>query len=370
MAEEKERAAFTKKEIDYHAELEAINRELAELEQLPVNAERTFKAKKSELRPDIVTKVDEPIFLTPTKIKAVKRDLSQVIPSGIEILDKRIIGFNKRELTIWSGSNGSGKSSILSQLALESVDHNFNVALFSGELQADRVMNWITLQGAGKRYAQPTKYENYYTIPEEIKNKISRWLDGKLYIYNNNHGLKVLDVIRAIEECIDNNKIDVVIIDNLMSLDLSSVHGDKYDKQTDLVLRLSQLSKDKKVHIHFVSHPRKSIGFLRKTDISGTADITNAADNVFLCHRCNNDFKRNIKEYFGFKDDNPLMRYDNVIEVTKNRDLGVSDLFVGLYYEKESKRFLNTPDETKYYGWEKDKEGFVNCLQDEIPFAE
>lgn len=369
MAEEKKRAAFTEKEINYNAELEAINRELEELEKNPIHIRQSFKPLKNELRPNATVKVDEPIFLTPTKIKAVKRDISQVIPSGIDILDKRIIGFNKRELTIWSGSNGSGKSSILSQLALESTNNNFNVALFSGELQPDRVMNWITLQGAGKKYAQPTKYENYYTVPEEVKDKINQWLEGKLYVYNNNHGLKVLDVVKAIEECIDRNKIDVVIIDNLMSLDLSSVQGDKYDKQTDLVLRLSQLAKDKKVHIHFVSHPRKSIGFLRKTDISGTADITNAADNVFLCHRCNNDFKRNIKEYFGIKDDSPLLKFDNVIEVTKNRDLGVSDLFVGLYYEKESKRFLNTATEIKYYGWEKDSEGFINCLDETIPFA-
>ena len=45
--------------------------------------------------------------------------------------------------------------------------------------------------------------------------------------------------------------------------------------------------------------------------------------------------------------------YSNVIEICKNRDLGVMDYFAGLYYEKESKRFKNTPEESRIYGWEK-----------------
>lgn len=367
MSETEERIALNEKEIAINAELEAINKELAELEQYPTNSNQSIK---SELRSP-VKKLEEPTFLSPKEIKTVKRDLSQIIPSGIDILDRRIIGFNKRELSIWSGSNGSGKSSILSQLALESINNDFKVALFSGELQPDRVMNWITLQGAGKRYAKATKFENYYTVPEDIRQIIAHWLDDNLYIYNNNHGVNVLEVINAISNCIDRNKIDVVIIDNLMSLNLSSVQGDKYDKQTDLVLRLSQLAKEKNIHIHFVCHPKKTMWFLRKNDISGTADITNAADNVFLCHRCNTDFKRGIKEYLSIKDENPLLKYDNVIEVSKNRDLGVSDLFVGLYFEKESKRFLNIADESKYYGWEKDSNGFVKCNDNiKLPFED
>ena len=35
----------------------------------------------------------------------------------------------------------------------------------------------------------------------------------------------------------------------------------------------------------------------------------------------------------------------------KNRDLGVSDEFVGVYYEPESKRMLNFRQENKRFGW-------------------
>ena len=309
-----------------------------------------------------------PIFFTPMQIKSVKRDPSQVVTSGIEILDKRIIGFNLGELSVWSGSNGSGKSSVLSQLAIESINNGHKVALFSGELREDRVLGWLQQQTAGKKNTKATKYENYYIVPEDIKNKINAWLEGKLYIYNNQKSTKVEEVLKAIDNCIVEHGIKVVIIDNLMSLDLNSINGEKYDRQTNLVIALSQLAKKRNVVIHFVAHPRKAMGFLRKTDISGTADITNLADNVFIVHRVSTDFKRAIKEYLGIKDDNALLNYSNVIEICKNRDLGISDEFIGLYFEKESKRFLNFKEETKYYKWECDKDGFIKCSDGQLPF--
>lgn len=358
-------------------EIAAIDRQLNELENSRDNHPAPKRpGSKIDLSEVIGVSVDrmieqeEPLFLTPKQIKSVKRDLTQIVPSGIDLMDKRIIGFNKGELSVWSGSNGSGKSSLLSQLAIESINSEFKVALFSGELRADRVLNWIQLQCAGREHVESTQYENYYTVPEEVKNKINAWLELQLYIYNNNFGSKVEGVLKAIDECITENKIDVVIIDNMMSLSLDSVIGEKYERQTNLVIALSQLAKKRNVVIHFVCHPRKSMGFLRKQDISGTADITNLADNCFIVHRCNTDFKRSIKEFLLIKDDNPLLRYDNIIEICKNRDLGISDEFIGVFFEKESKRFLNSLGENKYYKWKLDKDGFALVSDDEkLPFV-
>lgn len=356
----------------------ALEKEVAALEldikQQEMTEKPMIKAKNRIDLSEIVgvgpdsKKTEEPLFYTSMQIKTIKRDLSQVVSSGIDLIDKRIIGFNLGELSVWSGSNGSGKSSVLSQLAIESIDNNFKVALFSGELREDRVLNWLQLQACGKNYSKKTQYENYYIVPDDVKGKVNAWLEKKLYIYNNQKGARVEDVLKAIDKCIEDNKIKVVIIDNLMALDLNSVVGEKYEKQTNLVIALSQLAKKRNVHIHFVAHPRKSLGFLRKQDISGTADITNLADNVFIVHRVNNDFKRAIKEYLGIKEGNPILEYNNVIEICKNRDIGISDEFIGLYFERESKRFLNTQKEIKVYGWEKDKNGFIKTDNIELPF--
>lgn len=354
------------KEITTQEEIAAIEREIRQLEE---GKGKSYKS-KIDLSEELGLKdnqdtVDEPIFYTATQIKQVKKDRSQIVPSGINLIDKKIMGFNLGELSIWSGTNGSGKSSLLSQLALESIDNNFNVALFSGELRADRVLNWVQLQASRKELVKQTEYDNYYIVPSDVRSKVNKWLDSKLFIYNNNKGLSVEGVIKAIDDCIVKNNIKVVIIDNLMALSLSSMKGEKYDRQTDLVIALSGLAKKRNVHCHFVCHPRKlNKTFLRKEDISGTSDISNLADNVFLVSRVTRDFKKAIKEFLGIKDDNPLLNFDNVVEIAKNRDMGVSDLFVGLYFEKETKRFLNTQIENKHYGWE----GFVQVNEETIPF--
>jgi replicative DNA helicase len=373
------RALTEEENIIIDQEIEAINQELEKLRGTQIHRETypPVKDKSRDIKEAIgihteePRKPNEPIFLKPSRIKNQKRDLSQVLLSGINMLDKRIIGFNPGELSIWSGSNGSGKSSILSQIAIEVVNQNFNTALFSGELRADKVLNWLQLQAAGIRHSISTQYENYYTVPDNVKQRVNEWLDSRLFIYNNDYGTRVVSVLSAIKDCIEKQNIRMVIIDNMMSLDLASFGGEKYEKQTSLVLALCELAKQTNVHIHFVAHPRKSLGFLRKNDISGTADITNAADNVFIVHRVNSDFKRTTKLDLGLKEDNLLYQYSNVIEICKNRDLGIADEFVGLHFEKESKRFLNWVKERKQYGWEADRQGFYKVDDNEkLPFDE
>ena len=97
----------------------------------------------------------------------------------------------------------------------------------------------------------------------------------------------------------------------------------------------------------FVAHPRKSTGFLRLDDVSGSNDIVNRVDNAFILHRVNSDFERLSHEMFKWKKDNPIYKSTNVIEICKDRDGGVQDEFVPLYFELATKRLRNSPGETK-----------------------
>ncbi|GHU77848.1 hypothetical protein AGMMS49992_26940 [Clostridia bacterium] len=282
-----------------------------------------------------------------------RQDRSQIvsIPSGINLLDRKLIGFNKGELSIWSGGNGSGKSTMLAQLALESINRGFCVAMFSGELTDKRMKNWLHLQAAGKQFTEPTQYDGVYFTPPEIGVRIDQWAGDKLWLYNNDYGTNARAVITDTLAHMREHATDVVIIDNLMSLDLSTMPGDKLEKQSAIVLMVSEIAKRYNVHIHFVCHPRKPTGFLRKTDISGTADLTNAADNVFMLHRVNDDFRKLAVDFFEKGKAERYFEYSNVLEVMKNRDLGIEGEMIGMYFEKESKRLLNTPDEQKTYNW-------------------
>ena len=311
-----------------------------------------FNQKIKDIEKITITGTNENRMLTISDINNKEEEPSIYIKSNTKELDKVIKGFILGELSVWSGGNASAKSTYLNQLAIESIAQGYNVAIFSGELTSNRLIKWITMQCAGKKNISYNQEREYYFVNSFAKDKILRWLDKKLYIYDNNYGNKANEILESVRKCIDTNGTKVIILDNLMSMNLSSYGDQKYDTQTKLMTDLSALAKEKGVHIHFVCHPRKANTFLRKNDISGTADLTNIADNVIIMHRVNKDFIRNTKEMFQWTQDSPIYEFSNVIEVCKNREFGVQDYFVGMYFENESKRLLNEKGEIKHYGWE------------------
>ena len=66
-------------------------------------------------------------------------------------------------------------------------------------------------------------------------------------------------------------------------------------------------------------HPRKAEGFLRLDDVSGSGNLTNAADACFIMHRVNEDFPNAFAETFGFKKDAVIFQCDNVCEIAKDK---------------------------------------------------
>lgn len=203
---------------------------------------------------------------------------------------------------------------------------------------------------AGKQYLRPSKIEGRYYVPNDIAAKIDVWLDGKFYLYNNEYSNKWQQIFNDMNELLKLG-VKLFILDNLFSLDVDIFDGDKNNKHKELILEICKFAKSNGVHILLVAHPRKTVGFLRKNDISGTADLTNAVDNVFICHRVNNDFFRAGKEFFGEKNIMLYQEFGNVIEIAKNRLYGAVDVMCGMHYEIESRRFKNTLDENIQYGW-------------------
>ncbi len=287
-----------------------------------------------------------------TEIQSVDRSQIVSIPSGFTELDRRLIGFNKGEVSLWSGKNGSAKSTVLSQLMINGIERGFKAILFSGELQGHRVKSWINLQAAGRQYNEPTIYQGVFATPKHIAEKINKWFDGKLWVYNNAYGSNFEQLISDLIEIIKDKDIDFIIIDNLMALDIESLDGYKNDKQTAFIKIVSDFAKTNNIHIHLVAHPRKNVGFLRKEDIAGTADLTNMVDNVIISHRNNIDFQKSVGDFFPAEMNQFLSEFSNYIEVCKNRDLGVIDHIVGLHYEVESKRLLNQRYENLCYDWQ------------------
>lgn len=299
-----------------------------------------------------VVETTQPDFLTTEQIRLMEKPHEEFIKSGITDIDTKMRGLKKGFVTCISGLRGCGKSSIISQITLNVANDGLTVALFSGELTAKNVQKWLTLQAAGKNNVIPTQYENYYTYSQTTLEKISKWLNGKVYVYNNDYGNNYDEIERRLQKCITENKVDLVILDNLMSMNLSTLSSDKYQQQSFFVEKLETLAKQYNIHVIFVAHPRKSQGFLRLEDVSGSNDIVNRVDNAFIMHRVNDDFKRQTKEMYKWKSDNKLYQASNVIEICKDRDGGLQDHFIPLFFEPETKRLKNKTSENIIYSWQ------------------
>lgn len=311
----------------------------------------------------------KPTMLDIADVEDYDRSKITTIQSRLGSMDALIGGFNKGELSIWSGSNSSGKSTLVSQLGLAAVHQGYKVAMFSGEMPPKLVKYWLYLQAAGRNNVEEDPLSpRHYRLKAGIKEYLNKRLSGSLAVYNNDYGSDWETVASVIFNWVREKGSDVVIIDNLMSLNLPAGAADKYDIQTQIVQTLSQAAKQLNVHIHFICHPRKTESFLRKNDISGTGDLTNTADNVFMVHRVNNDFLNRVKEIY------PRLSIPsdvgNAVEIMKNRDLGVVDEMILLYFDGTCKTMTDIRGGVPAYSW---AEGFTQVDMNEIegfPFKE
>lgn len=294
----------------------------------------------------------------------------EYVPTGITEIDSKMHGLAKTEISVITGLRGSGKSTLLGNIILNCVEHQHTVVCYSGELNDKKYLGWLIRQAAGHNNIEVSlKYENGYDVPEAKKEMIIDWFNEYYWHYNNKCGNKFRDIAKVLRETIILHKADLCIIDNLMILDLQGIPGsNKYEQQSEFVRELTQLAKDTNCHIVFVAHPRKAQGFMRLDDISGTGDIANMVDNAFVVHRVNHDFRKKTKEEYGWKDDSEHYLADNVIEVAKDRDGGLQDYFIDLFFDSASKRLMNSVEENVVYSWTQQKDGFETVDNLEVPF--
>ena len=310
----------------------------------------------------------EPVFWTADMIADKPQEVREFIRTGTNCLDRKMMGLEKSAVSLVSGLRGGGKSTLLTGWMLNAIQDGHTVICYSGELTDRNFMRWMILQAAGKAYTiESSMYENYYTVSRETQLSVSHWLGEKFWLYNNSYGnnyQKVYDLIRRQTE---EKKADFIVIDNIMALDLSSADRDKYEAQTRFIWMLKDLAKISNAHVLFVAHPRKAAGFLRLDDVSGSGNIGNIVDNAFIVHRNNDDFRNLTKQMYKKPDSWEGYSGTNVIEVCKNRDLGVQDMFVPLWYEVQTKRMKNYQGENVVYGWDKSN-SYTVVNDQEVPW--
>lgn len=317
---------------------------------------------------------------TPEEIIAKPTPDNEYVKTHIDIIDKKMHGLLKGGISLWSGLRGSGKSTILSQLALQAVNEGHVVLAYSGELTSKRYARWLIQQAAGRQYVKEIEKDGskFWIVPDDIKQNIAKWIHNNLFVYNNSYGSNYDRLISEVREKVSQEHPDLVILDNLMTIDTLDIDQNEYRAQTTVMKGLSELAGQFNVHIALVAHPRKTISFLRLVDVAGSANIGNLVDSAFIVHRVNHDFKKGYLDEFCKKktqeEDVLLFKGTNVIEIAKDREEGIQDEFIPLWYEIESRRMLNNQTDVIKFKWttewaeQETEEEFMTSDDDEVPW--
>lgn len=289
------------------------------------------------------------------EVKAFDIDKVVKVASGIRGLDRKIGGFMMGQVSVWTGLNGGGKSTLLGQLLIEAVERGFDVCAFSGELPNPLFRYWIELQMAGLEHISYKHDQilegNRPYVDNQTAVKIRAWYYDHFFLYDSMSVIDIESVMRIFIIAARKYDCKVFLVDNLMML-IGGTGDDYYRRQSEFIKTISAFAKKFDVHVHVVAHPRKTNGRVTKMDVGGSGDITNLTDNAFSVHRVTND-DREDKDMAGYTE------CDALLDVFKSRFTGRQEITIGLKFHEDSKRFYMAKDDTllqKHYGWEKTKE--------------
>lgn len=268
---------------------------------------------------------------------------------------------------IITGRRGEGKSTLASQMVAEALDQGYSVFAYSGELPVGHFRAWVDYQIAGPEAIKASEINGRagWFLPKEQKAKIGEWYRGRFFVLDTEKmAQKQVDVLGTTESVIQRYGVRVILIDNLMTaVDLDeSARANKYDAQGEFAKKLADMARKYNVLILLVAHKRKQSGDWFDTDpnddIGGSSYVTNLCGDIIGYSR---PTKKEIEKGVDPK--------NRKLTVTKNRLFGrVSYEGWVMEFEEKSKRIGNGRDELhRHFGWEKDKDGFVNA-EGELPW--
>lgn len=181
------------------------------------------------------------------------------------------------ELTVWAGINGTGKSTVVSQVALWGARQS-KWCIASMEMQPEDTIERMVCMGLGTKDPAPRG------VDEIIQYGAGRiWLYDKQATVDYGHMMKVINYVRY------EYGIEHFVIDSLMKCDKRGATREvKTTAQIDFVNDLATYARDSGMHIHLVHHMRKGERESRmpdKFDVRGASEIVDMADNLVIVHK-------------------------------------------------------------------------------------
>lgn len=180
------------------------------------------------------------------------------------------------EMTAWAGSNGSGKSTTLSEIMLAFSHAGQRVVILSLEMPAYKVAAKMAQQAHANR------------LPS--RERVVKWADSleeSLSLLDVTGDMEPADCIRLVNYCAHELRTQHILIDNLTKI--VSADNEHAEAQRRFVAQLHRIAIDTGMHVHLVAHTRKPSGDEEtppgRYEVAGSRTLVDQPDNVVTVWR-------------------------------------------------------------------------------------
>jgi twinkle protein len=271
---------------------------------------------------------------------------------GFRDVDKATGGHCEGGLSIISGDNNAGKTTLVLNMIANFAKQGKATFYWTAEQRPDKVRWWLEQIIAGPHfvdsYVSPKSGREYHRPKIEVLEDIRKWYQDLVYVYDK-RGIDAGEFFQILELAVRRYNIKHVFIDNLQAF---TGNSDNYlQAQGDFAESCKNFAEDWNCHIHLIAHNRKVDDTLlaSKDDVEGSKKITNWADNVYQLKRITKNLRAG--------DWNDI---DGILSLCKNRETETL-VDVRLLFEPNSKRLFQYTEPEKadaFMGWENENTKF------------
>ena len=201
---------------------------------------------------------------------------SGIMSKSFDWYNKKTKGFRKGELTVLTGSTGSGKTTFLSQISLDFCMQGVPTLWGSFEIKNEILLKKLLMQYSKTDLTmKPELFNEFADSFQELPLYMLRF-------FGSTDVDKILDTMDFATYAYD---VEHIIVDNLQFMLSGQALGvNKFDLQDSVISKFRNFATDKNVHLTLVIHPKKIDDDvdLNISSIFGSAKATQEADNIFV----------------------------------------------------------------------------------------
>lgn len=260
------------------------------------------------------------------------------------------IVFQQKQVSIWAGINGHGKSAVLNQVIAEFAVQGHKSWLASLEMPVAATLERMVRQASGVMMPSSEYIDAFHD-----------WIDGRLFLHDHigrESSKKMVAMIRFVHE---KTGCQHYIIDSMMRVVRSP---DDYAGQKDFIEMMCATAHDLGIHIHVVMHMRKGESEYEqvgKFDIKGASEISDLVDNVFIVWR--NKLKEKKLQDANAPDRGAFLTAPDTILTCDKQRHGDWEGDINLWYESASKAYHGSSERNEWQVSPK-----VLGIADHVPF--